>query len=43
MVYNKIDKNDRIFEVPQGVVCISAKQNIGIEELKQEIIKKLFN
>ncbi len=42
LVYNKIDKNDNIFEVPEGVLCVSAKKNMGIDALKQEIAKKLF-
>jgi len=43
VVYNKIDKNESPFEVPQDVLCISAKKNLGIENLKKEIQNKLFN
>lgn len=43
VVYNKIDKNDNVFEVPQGVLCISAKKNMGIDNLKLEIQNRLFN
>ena len=42
IVYNKIDKNNNIFEVPAEVLCISAKKNLGIEKLKQTIQEKLF-
>lgn len=42
IVYNKIDKNGNMFEVPKGVLCISAKKNLGIDALKQEIQNKLF-
>ncbi len=43
MVYNKIDNKSGPFELPQGVVCISARKNIGIENLKQAISNTLFN
>ncbi len=42
MVYNKIDNKNGPFELPQGVVCISAKKNIGVEKLKELIATKLF-
>lgn len=42
LVYNKIDKNEKPFEIPQNVICISAKKNMGIDRLKAEIAKKLF-
>lgn len=43
-VYNKIDKLPKGEELPKGdnIVCISADKNIGIEELKNKIIKMLF-
>ena len=43
LVYNKVDKNEKPFEVPQDVLCISAKKNIGIDRLKEEIASKLFS
>ena len=43
MVYNKIDNKGGPFELPKDVLCISAKKNIGIENLKQAISNKLFN
>jgi len=42
-VFNKIDKLKTPFEVPLDTVLISAKNNSGIEVLKQKIIEKLFN
>lgn len=42
LVYNKIDKNEKPFEIPEGVICISAKKNIGIDKLKIEISNVLF-
>lgn len=42
MVYNKIDKKTGPFELPKDVLCISAKDNVGIENLKNTIISKLF-
>ena len=42
LVYNKIDKLKTPFEVPQGVVLISAKNNFGVEALKNRIIEILF-
>ena len=42
LVYNKIDKVKAPFEVPQGVVLISAKNNKGVEDLKNRILEKLF-
>ena len=42
LVYNKIDKLKTPFEVPQGVVLISAKNNLGVEALKNRIIEILF-
>lgn len=43
-VYNKIDKLPKDAELPTGenVVCISADKNIGIDQLKERIIKMLF-
>lgn len=41
VVYNKIDKAGENFDGTDGIK-ISAKKNIGIEELKQAISKKLF-
>ena len=41
-VYNKSDKLKGPIEVPQDTVLISAKNNSGIELLKQKIIEKLF-
>ncbi|NCB48750.1 MAG: GTPase HflX [Clostridia bacterium] len=43
VVYNKIDKLTKPFEVPKDAILISAKNNAGIEKLKSEIDKKLFN
>lgn len=40
-VYNKIDEKRQPFEMPKDVLLISAKKNVGIEELKNEIIKKI--
>lgn len=42
LVYNKIDKLKTPFEVPAGVVLISAKNNAGVETLKERIVKELF-
>lgn len=42
MVYNKVDKLNKPFCVPAGSVLISAKDNNGIEALKQKIIDMLF-
>lgn len=42
VVYNKIDKLSKPFEIPAGVIPISAKNNKGIELLKREIEKRLF-
>lgn len=42
IVYNKVDKLSGPFEVPQGVICVSAKNNKGVEILKSEIEKRLF-
>lgn len=42
LVYNKIDRLSEPFEIPKGVICVSAKNNKGIELLKSEIDKKLF-
>lgn len=41
MVYNKTDKINRPFLVPEGIM-ISAKNNLGIDKLKEEIKKILF-
>lgn len=40
-VYNKIDDKKQPFEIPKDVLLISARKNIGIEQLKSEIIKKI--
>ena len=42
-VLNKIDKTSMPFEVPDGAVLISAKNNNGIEILKSKIEEKLFS
>ena len=42
IVYNKVDKISKPFEVPQDAVLISAKNNTGIERLKELITNKLF-
>ncbi len=42
LVYNKIDKLQGPFEVPKDVICLSAKNNKGVEILKAEIEEKLF-
>ena len=42
-VLNKIDKLSTPFEVPDGAVLISAKNNKGIEILKSKIEEMLFN
>lgn len=41
-VYNKCDKLNKPIELPPDTVLISAKNNSGIELLKQKIIDKLF-
>ena len=43
VVYNKVDalSKDQIFDVKENEVLISAKKNIGIEKLKEMMIKKL--
>ena len=43
-VYNKIDKLPKGEALPEGenIVCISANKNIGIDKLKEKIIKILF-
>lgn len=43
MVYNKIDKLSGPFEVPSEAICLSAKNNKGVENLKNEIEKRLFD
>ena len=43
VVYNKIDKLNTPFELPEGIVPISAKSNKGIDYLKSQIEKTLFN
>ncbi|HBB44597.1 MAG TPA: GTPase HflX [Clostridiales bacterium] len=40
-VYNKIDKVENLQKQPDKIY-ISAKQNIGLEELKQKIVEILF-
>lgn len=42
-VFNKIDKIDKPFEVPNDTILISAKNNKGIEQLKEKIKNILFN
>ncbi len=42
-VYNKTDKLNKPFEVPENTVPISAKNNNGIELLKEKISQILFN
>lgn len=42
LVYNKIDKLSGPFEMPQDAICLSAKNNKGVENLKAEIEEKLF-
>lgn len=42
MVYNKIDKLTKPFEVPNGAILISAKNNDGIERIKERIKSVLF-
>ena len=42
MVYNKIDAKKTPFEAIVDGVIISAQKNIGIDELKEKIIEKLF-
>ena len=42
LIYNKIDDNKKPFVIPEDVLCISARKNLGIEELKQEIQNRLF-
>lgn len=42
-VYNKIDKLNKPFELPEDTVPISAKTNFGIEVLKERICEKLFD
>ena len=42
LIYNKIDDNKKPFIMPENVLCISARKNLGIEELKQEIQNRLF-
>lgn len=44
VVFNKIDKVPN-FKVPQGIgnyVCVSAKENIGLDKLKQKITEMLY-
>lgn len=43
VVFNKIDKLTKPFEVPLNTILISAKSNVGIEKLKIEIENKLYN
>ena len=42
MVYNKVDKVSELPENISGEICISARENRGIENLKLKIIEKLF-
>lgn len=43
VVFNKIDKLSQPFEVPKDTILVSARNNLGIEKLKSEIEKKLFD
>jgi len=43
VVFNKVDKMTKPFEVPKDAILISAKNNTGIEKLKEEIEEKLFS
>lgn len=42
-IFNKIDKLNKPFEVPNDTILISAKNNKGIEQLKEKIKNVLFN
>ena len=42
VVYNKVDRIKTPFAVPDGAVLISAKNNTGIDALKQKISTSLF-
>ena len=42
VVYNKVDRISKPFEVPKNAVLISAKNNVGIDNLKEMISQKLF-
>lgn len=42
IVYNKVDKIDKPFVLPDNAVLVSAKNNTGIEVLKQKIKEMLF-
>ena len=42
VVYNKVDRISKPFEVPKNAVLISAKNNVGIDTLKEMISQKLF-
>jgi GTP-binding protein HflX len=42
VVFNKIDRLTKPFEVPQNSILISAKNNSGIDKLKEAIKEKLF-
>ena len=42
VVYNKVDKIDKPFIVPDNAVLISAKTNTNLEALKAKIIETLF-
>ena len=42
VVYNKVDRIKTPFAVPDGAVLISAKNNTGIDTLKQKISTSLF-
>ena len=42
LVYNKMDDNKKPFVIPPDGVCISARKNQGVEELKEEIKNRLF-
>ena len=41
--FNKIDKLSGPFEVPNDTILISAKDNNGIDLLKEKIKNTLFN
>lgn len=41
-VYNKIDKCEDVSRIPEGALTISAKQNKGIDVLREKIAEMLF-
>lgn len=42
-VYNKIDSKKEAFEIPSDVLLISAKNNVGIDKLKNKISNMIFS